>query len=209
MSVESLIGRLESLLQTKPESLVQKDRLGNDFNFEGQLPILNKIDVLLKEIRSCGLERLSDYTANKIENRLIQIVSIHSLITSFTPGVSDRQSIDDMLHKTYAEFFEMVAPFIAYARSWDEDKQRRTKNELELLEGRKEAALQSALAAAKSAEEADKLLQTARERIEKRLSRNMPSFSTRSRNLIAPCTAYGYLPQQCFSCLQVRGVYTG
>jgi len=143
---------LAALLQVTPESLVQKDKLGRDLNFEEGLPSFRRVIGLFESLRSYSFDDVPLTQLQQITGAVSEAKALFTAISGFNPRQQNPQERDVLIVRArdnYDQWFSRLSPVISYAacrgrdfaaveRSASEALGRITKAESDMAKRRQE-----------------------------------------------------------------------
>lgn len=122
---EALKKLTNDIINIQIDQLVQRDRLGNELNFEEAIPYFERIINLFKKLESSSIEHLPFSILQSFINSANEASKIFAAIKSFSPKQGNafqaRTTLITQLQGVYENNFAAVGPYVASFLNPDKD----------------------------------------------------------------------------------------
>jgi hypothetical protein len=118
-SLDRLNKTLGQLSVISPESLVRKEKLGDEINFEPGLPYFKRTLKLFKDLKNSSMDGIPYASLEELNNIGQQALSHFQQILGFTMQQNNPLNVRDQLigqiRDSYDSFYKVITPHIAYS----------------------------------------------------------------------------------------------
>ncbi len=121
-SLNTLKVAVKAIAELEPGDLVRKEELGRDFHFEAEIPLLEAVVGLFRELNEVELGHLPEGKCAELKDAADSVFDAVRAIALFKPGevarpADQRKDVADQLRRTYERVFTPVSAVVAYASS--------------------------------------------------------------------------------------------
>jgi hypothetical protein len=163
-----LAKNLDNLAIISPESLVRKEKLGDDLNFEAGLPYFKKTLKLFQDLKQCSLDNIPLSTINTLSSHAEGALGYFSQIQNFSiqshPNpLQMREQMINQISNSYDGYFTAIAPIISYSIRKGTDFESLEKKAQQIVGEMHETQTSFILNQEKAKKEADSIIEAMRQ----------------------------------------------
>ncbi len=119
VNLKQLENNLDTVLSIDPESLVQRDTLGEELDFDEALPVFRRLHGLFQDLRRCNLQELPANTLNNTDQIAAKALGLFKQIQEFSAGghnaIEERNKLMRAAGDLWYESYHTIGPVIAYS----------------------------------------------------------------------------------------------
>lgn len=120
------IAKLRSVQEVRPEELVRRSQLGEDFNFSDVVPVIANTVAFYKKIPADSIGTIPPNQRQRIVEQATNFLDLVERIRAFRPATEDnaavaRKNLVDEADRTYQATFDNLHHLVSYFSSSDRD----------------------------------------------------------------------------------------